>query len=146
VVEFALVLPLLLYVVLAMLSGLFFVVQSSTVVEAAQTGARTAAGTVASEGVNGTSDLQEGALAAASELSSVPGVHVSTAWPGNGACPGTPTGGGDLLVCARYGLGAATGTQVIVLSITGQLSPLAPVLPALGVNDQAVVHSLGFQS
>lgn len=142
--------PVLLAALFFMLAGLFYVTEMSSVLGAAEVGSRVAAGAAPAGAANATAlDDVERRLPALLEPG-LPGTHITYATshdPTVDSCP-PPQGerdAGNLVVCSRYGYGAATGSVVVIVRIYGRLPALFPGMPAFPVDEQAVVHSLAFQ-
>lgn len=146
-IEFALVFPVILAALFFMLTGLFYVTQSSTVLSAAQVGSRIAAGANpgAPSGPNALDQVQT-RLPPLLEPG-LPGTrirYVISTDPNRCPPKSATSSPGSLVVCSSYATGPVSGTQMVVVRIYGRLPAILPGMPAFPIDEQAAVHSLAF--
>jgi hypothetical protein len=146
-IEFALVFPVILTALFFMLTGLFYVTQSSSVLSAAQVGSRIAAGADPGgpSGGNALDQVQK-RLPALLEPG-LPGTrirYVVSTDPNQCPAANATSAPGSLVVCSSYATGPVSGTPMIVVRIYGRLPAILPGMPAFPIDEQAAVHSLAF--
>jgi hypothetical protein len=154
-IEFALIAPIFFGAIFFTLGALFYIAQGTSVVHATHLGGRVAAagsGPGSASSVAALSGVQgqlEPLLRPA-----LPGTQVTyyvdeaPPPPGTrGPCPlpASMTDAGKVAVCASIGRGVVSGTPVVLVHIYGRLASLFPGFPALRVDEQSVLHFLGFQ-